>query len=166
MSPHPQGDNYSVNKTATVDRMDRKERKERNAELLRLHLAGQSMRELGAQFDMSAMGVKKAIDVAAEIELARVALRLTENIRTGQIEYFAVPDRSDGLAFSLAITYVNWVVKRLEERNLHTRIHIESVTGGFLFGLTDADMDTAEDRRFWSRVAGKAIHGTTTGAPA
>jgi hypothetical protein len=120
----------------------RVDRNERNAQMLQRQLAGASVRVIAAEFGMSTMGAHAALENASELELARVALRLEQNLRdeNGQIEWFAVPDRS-GADFDLALAYVRWIVRRLDERKVHTRIHIKPTEGGYLFGLSNVLMD-------------------------
>ena len=105
------------------------------------HLAGSTLKEIGARHDFSYEQARRIIQTQGREIVTCVAGELMVARREGQILPVAtIPDTS-GPGFHLGLRWVDWLVGELAELTFRCAVVIEPCPGGYSVGLEEMRED-------------------------
>ena len=108
----------------------------RDESILTEHINGDSFREIGARYGISAMRAHTVFTSSARRHVDDLELRLLANTKTDDLEVLLIPSHS-GPDFDAAIDYLHWVTHELADRGVQLKVHYRPAMNGCAFGLED-----------------------------
>lgn len=114
----------------------------RDHEILERRIRGETLREIGQEFDLSPEGVRGIVKRATHDHIARLVAEMWSAQRSGQALVLAVPSWADAGDQAAVVDYLRWVLRELD-RLWDVQPVIEyrpTLDGAFVFALTDPAM--------------------------
>jgi hypothetical protein len=111
---------------------------DRNQAILMQHIGGETFRELGARYDLSAMGCHAIFRREARQHVESVLLQMWAAQKEDALLVLAVPSALDQEQ-QLAYRYVDWLLGALVEEGAEPHVHYRPAgfDGGFVMALED-----------------------------
>jgi hypothetical protein len=104
--------------------------------ILTERLRGRTLRDLADVTGLSPEGVRVVVAREGRKQIDQIELQLMVNTKTDDLLALVVPGHG-GPDFDLAMGYVQWVVRELDERGIRVQVHYRPTYNGVVMALED-----------------------------